>query len=36
MSASLAGAKDLGAVLLAAAVLVVIVVLVVTLSSLWG
>ncbi len=36
MSASLAGAKDLGAVLLAAIVLVVIVVLVVTLSSLWG
>jgi hypothetical protein len=36
MSASLAGAKDLGAVLLAAVVLVVIVVIVVTLSSLWG
>jgi hypothetical protein len=36
MSASLDGAKDLGAVLLAAIVLVVIVVLVVTLSSLWG
>ncbi len=36
MSDSLAGAKDLVAVLLAVVVLAAIVVLVVTLSSLWG